>query len=273
MRLGLGSFTYTWAIGVPGYPPAQPLTHLGLLDEAVRLGVDLVQVADNLALDTVSAAQLDRFAGRARDAGISVEVGTRGIEAGHLQRHLELARRFGAPFLRVVIDRGGDEPTPGETFRRLSAVLPAFRDAGVRLAIENHDRFPCRTLATLVEDLGLEVAGICLDTVNSLGALETPETVVSTLGPYTLCLHVKDFTVRRVAHQMGFVVEGCAAGSGRLDVPWLFRTLRRLACQPFNAILETWVTPGPDLAETIARERGATEAGVAFLKPLVASLR
>ena len=31
MRLGIGSYTFTWAAGVPGHPPARPLTPRQLL--------------------------------------------------------------------------------------------------------------------------------------------------------------------------------------------------------------------------------------------------
>jgi hypothetical protein len=67
---------------------------------------------------------------------------------------------------------------------------------------------------------------------------------------------------------MGFVVEGCAAGQGRLDVPWLLRKLRPCP-NPFNAILETWVTPSNSLEETIARERSWAGEGVAYLRRLI----
>jgi sugar phosphate isomerase/epimerase len=151
---------------------------------------------------------------------------------------------------------------------RLRPFLPDLAEAGLRLAIENHDRFSTRTLVWIVEQLGVERVGICLDTVNSFGALEGPEQVVKALGPHTLCLHIKDFVVRRVSYQMGFVVEGCPAGRGRLDVPWLLEALQTCPC-PFNAILETWVTPGDSLAETIHRERAWTEEGVRYLRGLI----
>jgi len=120
----------------------------------------------------------------------------------------------------------------------------------------------------VVGQLGRERVGICLDTVNSFGALEGPEVVVQNLGPLTLCLHVKDFTIRRVSHQMGFVVEGCAAGRGRLNVPWLLEALKPCP-HPGNAILETWVTPGDSLDETIRRERAWAEEGVRYLRGLI----
>jgi sugar phosphate isomerase/epimerase len=121
----------------------------------------------------------------------------------------------------------------------------------------------------MVEELGPEHAGICLDTVNSFGALEGPEVVVETLGRHTLSLHVKDFKIRRASHRMGFELEGCAAGQGQLDVPWLLRELKSCP-NAFNAVVETWVSPGGSLEETIARERESTAAGVSYMRGLLA---
>jgi len=268
MRLGLGSYAFTWAIGVPGHPPPAPLTPLGLLGEAERLGVRLVQLCDNLALTRLAPADLDQFEARARAAGIQVELGTLGLQPDNLRAHLNLCRRFQCSFLRLVIDSPGDEPTAEEAVARLRSILPAFAAAGVRLAIENHDRFRSATLATMIAQLGPDRVGICLDTVNSFGALEGPDAVVEHLGEFTLCLHVKDFAIRRMSHRMGFVLEGCPAGAGQLDVPWLLKRLAG-ARQPFNAVLESWVPPGESLAETIRRERAWAEQGVRYLRGLV----
>jgi sugar phosphate isomerase/epimerase len=170
-----------------------------------------------------------------------------------------------SPILRLVIDQPADEPSPEEALARLKPLLRECAQAEVRLAIENHDRFRSHVLAQLVEQLGPDQAGICLDTVNSFGALEGPDVVVQHLGAYVLCLHVKDFTVRRVRHNMGFVVEGCPAGQGRLDVPWLLKSLQGCPNR-FNAILESWVTPSDSLPETIARERAWAAQGVSSLR-------
>ncbi len=268
MRLGLGSFSATWAIGLPGHPPADPLSPVGFLAEARRLGLKLVQVCDNLPLIRLEPRDLDTFRATARDHGIAVELGTRGIAEPNLRAHLELARTLGSPLLRVVLDLGSDEPTPEEAHRRLAPLQAAFQAAGVRLAIENHDRFTCATLVELVERLGADWAGICLDTVNSLGALEGPETVIDQLAPHALSLHIKDFTISRPPHQMGFVVEGCPAGRGRLRLASILERIRANG-RAVDAILETWVSPGPTLEETIRRERAWTEEGVLALRQLI----
>jgi sugar phosphate isomerase/epimerase len=75
--------------------------------------------------------------------------------------------------------------------------------------------------------------------VNSLGALEKPREVVALLGPHTINVHVKDFEIRRVDTMMGYLVTGCAAGEGRLDIAWLVGELREHGRDP-NLILELW---------------------------------
>lgn len=269
MNLGLSTYTYTWAVGVPGHPPPQPLTALNLLLRADQLGVRVVQFCDNLPLTALSAGELDSVAAFAGEHGIAIEIGTRGIaNPANLLDHLELAKRFGAPFVRVVVDSQGHEPSPEECVAILRPLLPRFASAGVKLAIENHDRFVSATLAAVIDQLGPERAGICLDTVNSFGALEGPAVVVPTLAPYTLNLHVKDFTLTRVSSQMGFTVNGCAAGQGRLDVPWLLGQLRA-AGRDVNAILELWTPFGPTLADTLAREAAWAEESVRYLRQFV----
>ena len=271
MKLGLGTYTYAWAIGVPGQAaPDRPMGALDFLEEAIRLEVGVVQFCDNLPLTRLNDAELKALEARARAAGLAFELGTRGLDPTNLRSHLALARRLGCSFLRVVVDSGADQPTPEETVARLRLILPEFEQGGVKIALENHDRFRSRTLVGIIHQLGAERVGICLDTVNSFGALEGPEVVVETLAPFALCLHVKDFTIRRLDHQMGFVVEGCPAGQGRLDVPWLLEALR-VSPHAFNAILETWVPPRPTLAETTACERRWTEAGVRHLQQAMGS--
>ncbi len=266
MKLGIGSYTYTWAVGVPGRSPPHPMTVLDLLERARRLGVAVVQCCDNLPLTALAPAELEAACAFARANGIAIEVGTRGIADGaNLLAYLDIARRVGSPFVRVIVDGGGSEPSPDECVALLRPLLPRFAAAGIRLAIENHDRFTAAALAGVVEALGSELVGVCLDTVNSFGALEGPAAVVERLAPYALNLHVKDFTIARVSSAMGFVIDGCAAGRGRLDIPWLLGRLRA-AGRDVNAIIELWTPFGPDLDATLAREAAWAEDSVRFLR-------
>ena len=261
MKLGLSSYAYTWSIGVPGHPPAYPMTASQLLETAARSKVAVVQIADNMPLHRLPAAEIDALAELAARLGISVEIGTRGITPDHLQRYLTLARRFGSPILRVVIDSPEKQYSPEAATDLLRSSARAFRDAGVILAIENHDRLPSPVLARMVHDLGPDWVGVCLDTVNSLGALEGPGVVVETLGPLTVNLHLKDFTIFRPAHMMGFTVEGRPAGCGQLDISWLLKSLAAHG-RDFSAIVELWTPPEPTLEQTIGKEQRWAEQSV-----------
>ena len=269
MKLGLGSYALAWAIGVAGDErPARPLTAEGLVQRAQELGVGLVQICDNLPLHHLSPAGLDALAARAEAAGVAVEVGTRGIAPDHLRRYLALARRLGSDVVRVVVDTAVARPTLDEIVETLRPLLPEFAAAQVCLAIENHDRFAARDLVKVLQALDSAWCGICLDTVNSFGALEGPEAVVATLGPWTVNLHIKDFGIERVPSNMGFVVQGRPAGQGRLDVPWLLDELARHG-RDVNAILEQWPPRLDTIAATVAQEAAWAAAGVAYLRDLI----
>ncbi len=269
IKLGLGSYALAWSIGVPGFEaPQSPLDAFGLLNFADSLGLKLIQIADNLPLHVLANAECARLRTAAVARGIDIEVGTRGIEAAHLVRYIDIAAYFGSSILRVVVDTANHHPTPDEVTASLRAALPNLKSAGVTLAIENHDRFKARTLAQIVEAVDDPAVGICLDTVNSFGALEGPDVVVTALGPYVVSLHIKDFIVRRLPHQMGFEVTGAPAGQGMLDVPWLLEALRGCGCS-FNAVIETWPPPQEQMSATIAQEQTWVQQSAVYLRTLI----
>jgi sugar phosphate isomerase/epimerase len=228
----------------------------------------VVQIADNLPLDQYSEVDLQTLQDCAAQKHIQMEVGTRGIARDHLLRYLDLAMLFHSPILRVVIDTPTHHPEPEEVIQALLPSGAEFMRSGVRLAIENHDRFSARVLAEIVRRLGTDWAGICLDTVNSFGAMEGPQVVVDVLGPLTVNLHFKDFTIFRAHHNMGFTIEGRPAGQGKLNAPWLLGELSQLG-RDCNAILELWTPPEPVLEETIAKERRWAEESIAYLRTLI----
>lgn len=269
MRLGIGSYTYVWSVGVPGYPqPAQPLTALRLLDVAKDLGVRVVQIADNLPLDRLSDTELNDLHARAERLGIDLEVGTRGCRPEHLRKYLRIAERLGSPILRTILDADGHEPTPDEAADLLRTVAPEFERAGVCLAVENHDRYRAATLADVFERAGSPAVGLCLDTANSIGCLENVETLLRVLGHWIVNLHVKDYAITRPPHHKGFVVEGRPAGLGQLDIPGLLAELRRKGRDP-NAIVELWPPPEPTVTASIAKEEAWARESVRYLRTLI----
>lgn len=278
MQLGISSYTYVWAIGVPGYPgPPEPLTAFGLLEKAARLGVRVVQIADNLPLHQLSESELDRLFRKAKQLKIDIEVGTRGIEREHLLQYLDLARRFESPILRVVIDHEtyssdsasqSEQPSFEMIVESLTSVIAEFEQSGVKLAIENHDRFKATMLLDLLVQIGSDQVGICFDTANSIGCLEGPELVLQVIGQRLFNLHIKDFCVFRPPHNKGFVVEGRPAGQGQLDIAALLTQVEQLSADT-NAILELWLPPQESLKASIQMEDRWANESIEFLRQLI----
>ena len=270
MRLGISSYTYVWAVGIAEYPTLpQPMTPEQLLRKAAELGVSVVQIGDNLPLDRLDDRAIDRVWNEALRLGIELEVGTGGIAPAMLGRYLEIAVRLQSKIVRTLPDTHQHHPSPDEVVETLSAIATQYEQAGVTLAIENHDRFPAPVLIDILGRIGSQHVGICLDTANSLSCLETPQMVAEALGPWTVNLHVKDFRYRRPPHLKGFLVEGTPAGQGQLDVPWLLSSLRRHG-RDFNAILELWPPPAATIEESVAQEDAWARESVRYLRTLIA---
>ena len=265
MRLGISSYTYTWAIGVPGSLPAQPMSANSLIQRANDLAVHVLQIADNMPLDRLDSEQHSALLDTATKLEVDIEVGTRGINLAIMTRYIELSRLLKSPILRVVIDTVDHHPAEDEIVGTLREYVPLFERTGITLAIENHDRFTARTFARIIERIGSTHVGICLDTVNSFGALEGPEVVVDVLAEYVVNLHIKDFSIQRHQHMLGFTIEGQPAGQGRLNIPWLLERLAKHGRDP-NAILELWTPPEKELEATLVKEQSWAVQSVQALR-------
>lgn len=268
MKLALSSYAYNWAVGIPGYPPERPMTVFNLLDKAGRLGVHVVQVADNIPFEQLPREEQDRFAKRAGRQGIEIEVGMRGIHGSHLEECIHLAKRMHAGILRVATDKGDYCPDEDEITQTIQAAIPLMKKFGLRLAVENTGRFKARALVGIIERIGSQYVGICLDTTNNYGIGEGIEVVVETLGPFTLDLHLKDYSIRRMSHMQGFILDGRPAGQGQLDPVWILKELQRLGRDP-NVVLELWTPPETSIEDTIQKENEWVDQSIKYLRSLI----
>lgn len=265
MQLGISSYTYTWAVGVPGSHPPAALSAYDLVDKAGANGLKLVQIADNLPLEGKSADHLLDLKNYANSRGVSIELGSRGLTKEHTFRCLEAAEILQSPILRMVIDGPGYEPDLKSINNIILELLPEFRSRKIKLAIENHDRFKACEFAEIILSAASEWVGICLDSVNSMGAGEGFDEVSKTLIPYTINLHIKDFMIKRVSHRMGIIIEGAPAGKGMLNISQLVCALSQMnRCH--SAILELWTPPERTIEETVLKEEKWASESVDFLK-------
>ena len=170
---------------------------------------------------------------------------------------------FGTPGNRPALPM--DEQALLDRAAQFGVRLVQFGDNLPLHELENHDRLKAWEFADIVERVNSPNVGICLDSVNSMGAGEGLEEVVRTLAPYTVNLHVKDFGIRRLPHLMGFQIDGRPAGEGMLNVPWLVGQIAPYGrCQ--TAILEQWVVPDDDPLATVAKEERWAEWSMNYLR-------
>jgi len=267
MEFGISTYTYTWAVGVPGSLPENPMTPYQLIDKTAEKGLNLLQIADNLPLETYSLSELTNLHQYADNNRISIEMGGRGLSPEHTMKCLQTAEKLGSPILRMVIDTQSFEPDIPTIISIIRDVEPEFKSRNIRLAIENHDRLKAREFEKIILSVGSEWAGICLDSVNSMGAGEGFETVSEILIPYTINLHIKDFTIFRLSHKMGLVIEGRPAGKGMLNIPDLINRVSETGkCN--SAILELWTPPEPAIGQTIEKEEKWAQESINYLKTL-----
>ncbi len=273
MKLGISSYTFPWGFGIQGYPaPEQPLMLEGLVSRASELGVDLVQIADNAPLDELGAARRQELFALAREAGVGIELGARGTSRETLLRYVEMAGECGATILRSVPtatvapgDEEGAQSFVAETTREIASVLPELERSGVTLCLENYEGLSVATLAELVRGLDTPLVRVCLDSLNSLGRSEGYETVVSSLAPLTGNLHVKDYSIGRVDHRLGFTVAGTPAGEGNLPITNLVTRVP----PGVTAVLELWTPWQGSIEATVGEEARWARSSVDFLRGLI----
>lgn len=258
MRLGIGTYAFMWSIGFEGARPAAPVTARALAETARELGVGVVQYGPNLPVTLADLAP-------ARDMGLEIEIGVAGLA---IEESVRFARAAGASLLRTVLPYEAAEAPPASWIERgLRALIPVLEAEDVRLGLENSVT-PAATLKAIIESIGSPRVGITLDTANSIAVGESWRQLLAALAPHVVCLHVKDYIVRREWHRMGFRVTGAPAGQGEVDVPHLLSALRAAGAR-FNAILELWPPEQAALGETIALEHAWARASVAYLRTLI----
>ncbi|MBA2251045.1 MAG: sugar phosphate isomerase/epimerase [Chitinophagaceae bacterium] len=260
MQLGIGSYTYGWNV-------EHGMNDMNLIERAKEFGVKLIQIGDNLPLHTFNEERLQVFGKALRQNDITVEIGAKGLLQLHLHQYILLCKRFNAKILRFIIDDNNYRPTVEEVIRIIKSEANLLQQYNITLALENHDGLKADEYAAIIKSINSPNVGICLDTVNSMGAGESIETILETLLPYTVNLHIKDFGIARLPHKQGFIIDGRIAGEGLLNIPLLLEKLKaRNRCH--TCIVEQWVPPEKDKGETNLKEIHWAERSIRYLKAL-----
>jgi 3-oxoisoapionate decarboxylase len=111
---------------------------------------------------------------------------------------IALAPRLGCSLVRLVVASPRLRPAAltedhlRPTWAALRAALDAARRADVVLAVENHADLTADELAGLLDRVGDDRLGVCLDTANALRVGDDPVEAARLLAPRVRQVHLKD---------------------------------------------------------------------------------
>ena len=226
IKLGMDNF----AVRAMGWKAAQ------LLDYAASLKLDALLISDLDAYDSLDDAALRDIGKKARDLGIDLFAGSWSIcptsksfknKWGTAEEHVALgirvAKALGAPVFRVILGNMEDRKSEGgirariaDTVKVLKASESRAKDAGVKIAVENHaGDMHSWELAALIEEAGRDFVGANIDSGNGAWTLEDPMDVLATLGPLTICSSLRDDMIWETPD--GAAVQWTACGEGLID--------------------------------------------------------
>lgn len=260
--IGLGTYAFFWQHSelVP-----EPLSLIGAFEASRAEGVDLFQICDYAPLESMDDAELTDAAAAARDLGITVELGTKGIEPDRLARFLDLAGLFDAALVRSMLYSPESRPPLPQAEEWLRAALPAYEASGVDLALETYEQVSTADLVSLVDRIGSDRLGICLDPANVVARLELPRDCVEATAAHVKNVHVKDFAFARQPGWVGFTYGGARMGEGLHDYRHLLETVRPRE-RGINEVVEHWLSWQGDAPTTVRTEREWTRRTIEHLR-------
>jgi sugar phosphate isomerase/epimerase len=226
----LSSIKLTWAmISLPPAVLADEAAVRQVRDHADRLGITL-----QLAYGSVCPSA----------RAFNAQLGT--VEE-QVARALKASQIFGAACLRCIL--GGDPERP-QIEMHIDNMVKAIRplrsrilDAGVKLAVENHGGdLQAREMKMMIEAVGADVMGVCLDSGNPVWMLEDPHMTLETLIGYAETCHVRDSAVWKTPE--GIAVRWVNMGDGNVDIDgWIRKFVQAKPGMPI--IFENLVSGNP----------------------------
>ncbi len=235
------------------------------MDRVSDLGLEVLQICENIDFD-MTAEDYTRLGKAAKDKGISLELGTEGMDLSTLERYARIADLTGSRLLRVYSKKREPIQRVVELIRES---LPLLRDHELMLAIENSSLclYTSHQLAEIFSRIDDPLVGACIDTANSLGLLEKPLKTVETLSPHVLSLHLKDYRIERKSIG-GFTIFGVPLGKGMLNVSEVLDIIEDSGRSP-NILLEQWMERKRGVEETLEEEERWLKDSISYLLSVI----
>jgi 3-oxoisoapionate decarboxylase len=121
---------------------------------------------------------------------------------------------------------GGIEAHMEEIIRVMKNTRGQILDAGIKLAVENHNDLRTDELITIIDETGTDICGAMLDPGNGVWQMDDPMQQLETIGPKVLCTSVRDYLLWE--SEVGATFQWMAIGQGMMDFDVYTRNMSRL---------------------------------------------
>ena len=286
MKVGIDSYCYHRFFGEV-YPdqkkPAKDMTMQDFLRRAKELNVDGVSLESCFFPPKVDQAWFKDLKSQLDDYGMDrvyawghpdgLERGQNWTAYDEMVAGIPNAKAIGADVMRVVGSSLMFRHEPhGPQIKALVVMfkkaVEIAKDAGVKLAVENHIDFTSDEILQMLGEVDSEYFGLNFDTGNFLRLLDDPIKGMEKLAPYVLATHVKDLMPDKTARPTDWhFFAGVPVGQGLIDNQTLAQLLKKADFKGFLAVEIDH--PHADWTE---REDEAVALSIKELKRIAASL-
>ncbi len=156
-------------------------------------------------------ADLERFESRVQSVKAAGVRAIRGFCGGRRYEQFDKREQF---------DKFADR-----SWKTIESVTPIIEKHRIPLAIENHKDWLIPHMLKMLNHIGSEYVGVCIDTGNSFSLLEDPMDTVTAYAPWAHSVHLKDMAV--CEYEDGFLLADVAFGDGTLDLPRIVEIIRK----------------------------------------------
>ena len=215
-------------------PWPRQLSTFQLFDKIIDFGLDGVHLDDGV-LENLELSFLKEVGSAAKERNLyleynfSLDLGGMGIGIQHdLEEAIAIANALGSDIVKMSMDLVRPRPVAASRFhpevvkqmqqvvQTLKSAVSSAKDAGVRIAVENHCDAFADEILFLIDEVDSPQVGACIDTVNAFHVTEDPMTAIRKLAPRAFTNHFRDDKID--FKRDGFRLTGTPVGDGDMDM-------------------------------------------------------
>jgi len=266
-------------------PWPRQLSTFQLFDKVVDFGLDGVHLDDGV-LENLELPFLKEVGSAAQERDLyleynfSLDIGGMGIGIQHdLEEAIAIAQALGSDIVKMSMDLVRPRPVAASRFhpevmkqmknviQTLKSAVSSAKDAGVRIAVENHcDAFSDEILF-LIDEVGSPQVGACIDTVNAFHVTEDPMTAIKNLAPRAFTNHFRDDKID--FKRDGFKLTGTAVGDGDMDMVGAYEIIKNKSSMNRINIETDLDTPLDDMETALNMEVEAIRRSAKFCREVL----